>query len=199
MQYFEYGNIEMDYLKSKDNKLGQVIDSIGFVKRQVNPDIFDSLIASIISQQISTKAANTVNERLKNMVGKIGPESIYNTDTGDVQKCGMTMRKAEYIKGIADAAVEKSVDFDNLYKLSDKEIIKELTKLKGVGEWTAEMMLIHTFERPDVLSYKDLGIRRGMERLYSLEEISQSEFDLYKKRYSPYGTVASIYLWEVSK
>ena len=174
MQYFEYGNIEMDYLKSKDNKLGQVIDSIGFVKRQVNPDIFDSLIASIISQQISTKAANTVNERLKNMVGKIGPESIYNTDTGDVQKCGMTMRKAEYIKGIADAAVEKSVDFDNLYKLSDKEIIKELTKLKGVGEWTAEMMLIHTFERPDVLSYKDLGIRRGMERLYSLEEIGRA-------------------------
>lgn len=109
-------------------------------------------------------------------------------------------KKAEYIKRIANTAIDKSIDFNSLHKLSDKEIIKELVKLKGVGEWTAEMMLIHTFERPDVLSYKDLGIRRGLARLHSLEEdITKQEFDTYKKRYSPYGTVASIYLWELSK
>lgn len=70
--------------------------------------------------------------------------------------------------------------------------------LKGIGEWTAEMLLIHSLQRADVLSYKDLGIRRGIMRLYGLEELSKQEFNVYRKRYSPYGTVASIYLWEIS-
>lgn len=70
--------------------------------------------------------------------------------------------------------------------------------IKGIGEWTAEMILIHSLERPDLLSYKDLGIRRGIMRLHGLEELSKKEFETYRKRYSPYGTVASIYLWEIS-
>ena len=200
MHYYRYGQKEIDYLKSKDSKLGQVIDELGFIKREVNPDVFDSLIASIIGQQISTKAALTVTKQLKEMVGKISAETIYNARTEDIQECGMSMRKAGYIKGIADAAIERNLNFESLHRLSDEEIVKELVKLKGVGEWTGEMMLIHTFERPDVVSYKDLGIRRGIERLYGLEgDLSKEEFEEYRKRYSPYGTVASIYLWEVSK
>lgn len=200
MKYLKYGKKEIEYLKSKDKKLGKVIDRMEFIKREVNHDVFNSLISSIISQQISTKAAITVEERLIEKLGNITQDSIYKADIEDIRQCGMSMRKAEYIKGIAKAATYKTVDFDNLYKLSDGEIVKELIKLKGVGEWTAQMMLIHTFERPDVLSYKDLGIRRGIMRVYDLEdEISKEEFELYRERYSPYGTVASIYLWEVSK
>lgn len=200
MKYLKYGKKEIEYLKSKDKKLGKVIDRMEFIKREVNHDVFNSLISSIISQQISTKAAITVEERLIEKLGDITQDSIYKADIEDIRQCGMSMRKAEYIKGIAKAATYKTVDFDNLYKLSDGEIVKELIKLKGVGEWTAQMMLIHTFERPDVLSYKDLGIRRGIMRVYDLEdEISKEEFELYRERYSPYGTVASIYLWEVSK
>lgn len=75
----------------------------------------------------------------------------------------------------------------------------KLSKLKGVGEWTAEMPLIHSLERPDILSYKDLGIRRGLIKLYSLEELSKEEFETYRKRYSPYNTVASLYLWKISE
>lgn len=200
MKYLKYGKKEIEYLKSKDKKLGKVIDRMEFIKREVNHDVFNSLISSIISQQISTKAAITVEERLIEKLGNITQDSIYKADIEDIRQCGMSMRKAEYIKGIAKAATYKTVDFDNLYKLSDGEIVKELIKLKGVGEWTAQMMLIHTFERPDVLSYKDLGIRRGIMRVYDLEdEISKEEFELYRERYSPHGTVASIYLWEVSK
>ena len=100
----------------------------------------------------------------------------------------MSMRKAGYIKGIADAAISKEIDFDKLDNLSDEEVIKELTSLKGVGEWTAEMLLIHSLERPNILSFKDLG----------LADISKKEFEVYRRRYSPHCTVASLYLWEIS-
>lgn len=199
MQYYKYGKKETDYLKETDYKLGKEIDRIGIVKREVNPDIFDSLIASIVSQQISTKAAFTVKNRLIEQVGRITPETISKQDIENIQLCGMTMRKAKYIKNIAKAAVNKRIDLDNLNLLSDKEIINELVKLEGVGEWTAEMLLIHSFERPDVLSYKDLGIRRGLKKLYSLEDISKEEFEVYRKKYSPYNTVASLYLWKISE
>ena len=199
MKYFKYGNKEMDYLKERDPILGAAIDRIGFVKREVNPDIFSALISSIISQQISTKAAITVKNRLLELVGEIKPENIIKLDLEEIQKCGMSMRKADYINSIAEAVINKAVDLNNLNKLSDEEVIKELTKLKGVGEWTAEMLLIHSLQRPNVLSFKDLGIRRGLMRLYSLDHISKDEFEVYRNRYSPYNTVASIYLWKISE
>ena len=199
MKYFKYGNKEMDYLKERDPILGAAIDRIGFVKREVNPDIFSALISSIISQQISTKAAITVKNRLLELVGEIKPENIIKLDLEEIQKCGMSMRKADYINSIAEAVISKAVDLNNLNKLSDEEVIKELTKLKGVGEWTAEMLLIHSLQRPNVLSFKDLGIRRGLMRLYSLDHISKDEFEVYRNRYSPYNTVASIYLWKISE
>jgi len=199
MQYYKYGKKETDYLKERDSKLGREIDRIGIVKREVNPDIFDSLIASIISQQISTKAAFTVKNRLKESVGEITPETISKLDIKSIQLCGMTMRKAKYIKNITQAVVSKTINLDNLNLLSDEEIINELIKFEGVGKWTAEMLLIHSFQRPDILSYNDLGIQRGLKKLYSLEDISKEEFETYRKRYSPYNTVASLYLWKISE
>ncbi|MDR7869746.1 MAG: hypothetical protein RIN55_02720 [Tissierellaceae bacterium] len=199
MKYYKYGKEELDYLKEKDPILGEAIDRIGFVKRQVNPDIFESLISSIISQQISTKAALTVKMRLIDLVGEITPENIVSLDIESIQQCGMSMRKADYIKSTAESVVTKEIDLYNLDKLTDEEVVKELVKLKGIGEWTAEMMLIHSLQRPNILSYKDLAIRRGIMRLYSLEDLSKKEFEIYRNRYSPYNTVASIYLWELSE
>lgn len=168
------------------------------VKRETNPNIFSALISSIISQQISTKAATTVRSRFIELVGEITPENIYNSDLDSIQNCGMTLRKANYIKEAAKSILDEKIDLDRLHNLTDAEIIKELTKFKGVGEWTAEMLLIHSFQRPNILSYKDLGIRRGLARLYGLEDMSKEEFEIYRERYAPYCTVASIYLWEIS-
>ncbi len=198
MNYFKYGKKEIDYLTQKDKKLGLEIDRIGMIKRNIDSDIFSALISSVIGQQISTKAATTVTNRLLELVGELTPENLEKIEVELIQQCGMSLRKAGYIKGIANSAVRKEIDFENLYKLSDQEIIKELTTLKGIGEWTVEMLLIHSLERADVLSYKDLGIRRGIMRLYGLEELSKKDFESYRNRYSPYGTVASIYLWEIS-
>jgi len=198
LNYFKYGEKEINYLKSRDPILGAAIEKIGMVKRKVNPDIFSALISSIISQQISTKAAITVKNRFADLIGEIRAENILEFEVLDIQKCGMSMRKANYIKGIAEAAISNTVDFHRLDELDDKEVIKELTILKGVGEWTAEMLLIQSLERMDILSYKDLGIRKGMIKLYNLDGISKKEFEIYRKRYSPFATVASIYLWEIA-
>jgi 3-methyladenine DNA glycosylase/8-oxoguanine DNA glycosylase len=198
MQIFEYGQKEIDYLKSKDKKLGAAIEKIGIIERKVTPDPFEALISSVVGQQISSKAAVTVWNRLVELLGGITPESISEADISKIQGCGMSQRKAGYIKGIAEAAISGEVDFNQLYTLTDEEIIKKLSSLHGVGEWTAEMLLIFSLNRPDVVSYKDLAIRRGMMNLYGLKELPKEKFDKYKKRYSPQGSVASLYLWALS-
>ena len=199
MHYFEYGEKEIEHLKENDLILGRAIEEIGIIRRPVEPNIFISLISSMIGQQISNQAASTVKIRFQNLVGEITPENIMKVSTTEIQQCGMTMRKAEYIKGIAESAVQKVIDFENLKKLSDAEVIKELTQLKGVGEWTAEMLLIHSLNRPNVISYNDLAIRRGMKILYKIEDLPKKIFNQYKEKYHPYSTTASLYLWEISK
>ncbi|MGI6576481.1 MAG: DNA-3-methyladenine glycosylase family protein [Eubacteriales bacterium] len=198
MLIYEYGRQEINYLKSRDQLLGEAIDRIGMIEREINPDPFASLVSSIVSQQISGKAAETVWNRLCEMVGEITPESVAKINEPDLQSCGMSFRKAGYIKGIAEAAIKKIVDFDKLHSMPDDEVIRELTKLKGVGEWTAEMILIFSLGRPDIVSYKDFGIRKGMMKLYGISELTPSTFEHYRKVYSPYGTVASLYLWEIA-
>jgi methylated-DNA-[protein]-cysteine S-methyltransferase/DNA-3-methyladenine glycosylase II len=198
MPIFNYGTIEIEYLKSRDKKLGAAIDQIGIIKRETKPDPFAALVSSIVSQQISNKAAKTVWNRLQSLLEQITPESINNVEESVIQGCGMSNRKAGYIKGIANAAIRGQVDFHTLHTLPDEEIIKLLSSLSGVGIWTAEMLLIFSLDRPDVVSYRDLAIRRGMMKLYGLKELSPEQFKRYRKRYSPYGSVASLYLWELS-
>ena len=198
MQIFEYGHKEIDYLKRRDKKLGIAIEEIGMIKREITPDPFTALVSSVVSQQISKKAAETVWNRLYTKIGTITPGSIIQVDTSEIQGCGMSERKARYIKGIADAAVSGTVDFSTLHTLADGEIIKKVSSLHGVGVWTVEMLLIFSLCRPDVVSYKDLAICRGMMNLYGIKELSKENFERYRKRYSPYGTVASLYLWALS-
>ena len=198
MQIFEYGKKEIEHLKSRDQKLSALIDQVGLIRREIIPDPFVALISSIVSQQISNKAAETVWNRLLGLLGDISPERIAKASLEEIQACGMSMRKAGYIKGIADAALSGQVDFGALHRLPDEEVVGILSSLRGVGVWTAEMILIFSLCRPDVVSFRDLGIRRGMMKLYGLTELPKEKFEEYRRRYSPYGTVASLYLWELA-
>ncbi|KUO51936.1 MAG: DNA-3-methyladenine glycosidase [Desulfitibacter sp. BRH_c19] len=198
MPIFKYEQREIEYLKSRDRKLGAAIDKIGMLKREITPEPFTALVSSVISQQISNKAAETVQNRFSSLLGSITPESIAKVSLAEIQGCGMTVRKAGYIKGIANAAISGEVDFEELNTLTDEEIIKKLSALNGVGIWTAEMLLIFSLCRPDVVSYGDLAIRRGMMNLYGLKDLTKEKFNRYRKRYSPYGSIASLYLWELS-
>ncbi len=199
MHFFEYGPVEIDHLKRKDKKLGAAIDQIGMIRREVTPDIFTALIGSVLSQQISSKAAHTVRQRMSALLQHaITPQGIADAGLEAIQSCGMSRRKAAYITGIAEAALTGAVNFSTLPSLSDEEIITKLVTLHGVGIWTAEMLLIFSLRRPDVVSYGDLAIRRGMMNLYGLRELPKEKFERYRKRYCPYGSVASLYLWALA-
>jgi DNA-3-methyladenine glycosylase II len=198
MQIFRYGKDAISHLRKRDRKLGQAVDEIGMIRRDVTPDLFTALVASVASQQISAKAAETVWCRMEERFGTITPERIAAAPVEEIRQCGMSLRKAGYIKGIGDAVTGGRLDLDELRELPDGEVIVRLTALKGVGIWTAEMILIFSMERPDVLSWGDLAIRRGMMKLYGVERLERAQFERYRKRYSPYGSVASLYLWEIS-
>ena len=198
MPFFDYGPKEIAHLKRRDKKLGAAIERIGMIRREIRPEPFSALVSSVVSQQISKKAAATVWDRLSSRVGAIRPETIAGVSLAEIQSCGMSMKKAGHIQAIVTAAISGVLNFDSLPTFSDAEVIEKLSSLNGVGIWTAEMLLIFSLGRPDVVSYGDLAIRRGMMNLYGLKEHSREKFDSYRQRYSPYGSVASLYLWELS-
>lgn len=198
MPIFEYGHTEIDYLTMKDEMLGKAMKRIGMISRDTIPDPFEALISSIVSQQISKKAAASVWSKLQQLLVCITPETVNQADKDEIQKCGISFRKVTYIKGVAEASLANVVNFPMLNTLTDQEIITKLSSLYGVGVWTAEMILIFSLNRSDVVSYKDLAIRRGMMNLYGLTELPIEVFQKYRDAYSPYGSVASLYLWELS-
>jgi DNA-3-methyladenine glycosylase II len=198
MQLFKYGNAEIDHLKSRDRKLGGAIDRIGMIERQVIPDLFEALVHSVVAQQVSSKAAATVWGRLCGNLPDITPGKVASADVADIQQCGLSMRKARYIRGIGEAAVSGDLDLAGLREMPDARVIEKLSSLPGIGVWTAEMLLIFSLCRPDVVSWGDLAIRRGMMNLYGLQALSKMQFDRFRKRYSPCGSVASLYLWALS-
>lgn len=198
VEIFRYGQTEIEHLKRRDKKLGAAIEMIGVIKREIRPDPFAALIMSVVAQQISSKAANAIRARLHTLLEEIRPDRIAETDVSDMQKCGLSARKAEYIKGIADAAVRGEIDFSRLHEMADEDIIDQLSSLRGIGVWTAEMLLLFSLCRPDVVSWGDHAIRRGMMNLYGLKKLTKEQFERYRRRYSPYGSVASLYLWALS-
>jgi len=195
MEIFKYGSKEIDYLKAACPKLAAVIEEAGMLQRTVKPEPFKALVSSIVSQQISTKAADTVFERIGNLVGEMKAENFLAKTDEALQSCGLSFRKVGYIKGMCAAVASGELDFERLETLTDKEVIAELVKLNGIGEWSAEMFMIFTSQRPNILSYGDLIIRKAIMRLYDLEELSKKDFEKYRALYSPYGSVASMYLW----
>ena len=196
--FFIYGEKEIAHLKKADAALGAIIDKIGTIERRVIPDLFTALVNSIVGQQISTKAMGTVWKRFKKKFSQITPEVIANTPIEEIQQCGMSMRKATYIKDAANKIVDGELNIDELYTLLDDEVIKKLSALNGVGIWTAEMILIFCMQRPNIMSWGDLAIQRGLRMLHRHRKIDQKLFRKYKLKYSPYASVASLYLWEIA-
>ncbi len=196
--YFEYGQKETEYLKSKDKKLGEAIEKIGHIYRETDSDLFLSIIKQIVGQQISAPAFKTVWKRVEDKLVTIDAETICSISDEELQSCGLSFRKVNYIKDFAQKVKDGSFDVDKLSCISDEDVIKELSSLKGIGVWTAEMLLLFCMQRPDIVSFGDLAIIRGMRMLYRHRKIDREKFERYRRRYSPYGSVASLYLWAIS-
>ena len=158
--------------------------------------LYEELVESIIGQQLSGKAADTIFKRFLALYKNSGfpaPKVLLKTDTEKLRSAGMSYSKTSYIKNIAQAFVEKNLDINKLKKASDEEVIKTLTKIKGVGNWTAEMILIFTFKREDVFSLGDAGLRRAIKNLYKIEK----DADILKlsEGWRPKRSYACWYLW----
>lgn len=196
--YFAYGETECSYLRQKDKRLCAVIDRIGHIERAVDTDLFSSVVHHIIGQQISTKAQATIWCRCQDTLGEVNAEAILTAGVPKLQSLGMTFRKAEYITDFAEKVHTGAFDLESIWQKSDEEAIRELSSLKGIGVWTAEMILLFCMQRQDVLSCDDLAIQRGLRMVYHHRKIDRGLFEKYRRRFSPYGSVASLYLWAVS-
>ncbi|MDR3321323.1 MAG: DNA-3-methyladenine glycosylase 2 family protein [Synergistaceae bacterium] len=198
MDIFIYGENEVSYLKNRDKLLGSAIDQIGRIERGVHADLFAALVNSIVGQQISTKAQHTIWERMRTGLVEVTPVAILACSETALQSYGITFKKAAYIRGIAERVLDGRLDIGTLRAKSDDEICKELVRLPGIGVWTAEMLMLFSMRRPDILSYGDLAILRGMRMLYHHRKIPRPLFEKYRRRYSPCGSVASLYLWAIA-
>lgn len=198
-RYFEYGTDAVDYLKAKDKKLGAAIDAVGLVRREMDEDdLFSAIVHQIIGQQISTAAQATIWNRMRERLGEVTPSAVCAATEEGLQSCGITFTKARYIKSCAEKVASGQFDLDAVREMDDAEAIAALSSLEGVGVWTAEMLLLFCLGRPDILSYGDLAIHRGMRMVYHHRKVTREMFERYRCRYSPYGSVASLYLWAIS-
>lgn len=196
--YIEYGEKEIEYLKKRDKKLGEVMDKLGKIEREAQGELFPALVNSIVGQQISTKAWQTVWGRIVTSLKEVTPENIASLTDKELQSFGLSFRKVTYIKNAANCILSGTLNLETLNQMTDEEVCKKLIQLDGVGVWTAEMLMIFSMQRMDVLSYGDLAIQRGIRMLYHHKTVTKEMFERYRKRYSPYGTVASFYLWAIA-
>lgn len=201
-QYFVYGEKEIGHLKARDRRLGEAMDLIGPLRREVIPDLFEALIHAIVGQQISTKAQQTIWSRLRSALGSglgaITPRVIHETSEAHLQALGLSFRKVGYMKAAAAKILNRELDVEALRRMDEATLCAELSRLPGVGVWTAEMLMTFSLQRPHVMSFGDLAIHRGLRMLYRHRRIERALFEKYRRRYAPYATVAFLYLWAVA-
>lgn len=198
MAFFYYTDIETEYLKKKDKRLGAVIDQLGHLKREVFDDLFEALVYSIVGQQVSTKAQVTIWNRIRAHYGTVTPDAVAAAGPDALRGLGISGRKAGYILDAAQKIRTGELNLDALRSKSDAVVERELCALNGIGVWTAQMLMTFCMQRKNIMSFGDYGIRKGLRMLYHHREIDQKLFDKYYRRYSPYATVASLYLWEIA-
>jgi len=196
----KYSEIEK-VLQAKDAVLAKVIKSNG-LKIQPHPsvDIYLDLMNSIVSQQLSVKVARVIWKRFLDLFQNLypDPEAVLSFEISELRKVGLSNSKANYLQNVAEFSIKNNLSFESLQELSDDEIIKLLTQIKGVGKWTVQMILMFSMDRPDVFPVDDLGIQTKMKVIYQLEEEKK---ELKKKiteiaeNWKPYRTLASKHIW----
>lgn len=192
---FEIKIEDLNILKTKDPLLRKIIDKYGLIERTMDEDIFLSLISSIIFQQLAYSAAKAIWDRLNNLID-LTPKNIIDANEENLKSIGISNMKISYLKSLANAFINDGYDKLNWKELSNNEVIEKLVKIKGIGIWTAEMFLIFTLGRKNVISFNDLGIRNGIKKLYKLDELDVATFNDIINNYGEFLTIAGFYIWE---
>lgn len=183
-------------LSRRDPVLRRVIRDQAGKQVRFRDDAFFSLARSIVGQQISVKAAESVWGRLAEALGEVTPGAVARIDMDTLRACGLSARKAEYLGGLAERFVAPDFDPRRWHALSDADVIADLVRLRGIGRWTAEMFLIFHLRRPDVLPVDDLGLQKAVSLLYNGgDPLSRVALVGVAERWAPWRSVATWYLW----
>ena len=182
----------------KDKYIGPLIKKHGpcNIKPRNKSEYFESLVREIISQQLSGKAASTIYGRFKENVVDVTPVNILRKRDLTLRNCGLSYAKVSYVKDLAKKVEDDELELYNLKDLEDEKVIEELVKVKGIGKWTAEMFLMFSLARPDVFPVDDLGIRKGVQKLYN-KDLNIKEMGIIASRWKPYRTTVSWYVWKL--
>jgi DNA-3-methyladenine glycosylase II len=183
-------------LTTLDPKLGRLIATHGSLNRARPGTYFGNLTRSIVAQQLSVASSHAILERLRKATD-LEPARVLALTPEELRAVGLSRGKAGYIQDLAEHFVRDAAVFDHLDQLPDDQVIAELTSIKGIGAWTAQMFLMFTLARPDVFAPDDVGLQRAIVRLYGLTAApKRAELEELAERWRPYRTVASWHLWE---
>ena len=197
--FFHYDQAAVDHLARKDKKLAAAMQAIGPVRREVMPDLFQALMHAITGQQISMAAQRTVWGRLCGLLGEVTPQALLAQPQTALQALGLSARKVDYMRGIARQVVDGELDPARAWPLwRTPKSAAVLPPCAASASGRAEMLLLFSLQRSDILSYDDLAIRRGLRMLYRHKEMPRERFERYRRRFSPYGSLASLYLWAIA-
>jgi DNA-3-methyladenine glycosylase II len=185
------------HLKQSDPVLSEIIDRVGDYRIQFREPSFETLVRSIVYQQLSGRVASVIFGRLAGAAGgALTPEDILKLRPSRMRSLGLSAQKTAYIRELARHTRDGRVVFRELPALPDAEIIERLTQVKGIGVWTVHMFLMFALRRPNVMPVGDLGIRNAIRKAYDLPELPKpAEIEVMARRWHPYCTVASWYLW----
>lgn len=187
----------VEHLRKGDPTFGTVLDAVGPCTLRLRRDRFDTLVRSILSQQLSTAAARTIRNRLVDQIGIPRPDTLLALSDDEFRGCGVSLQKASYLRDLATRVGSGELPLGRLGRLSDEEVIERLISVKGIGRWTAQMFLIFSLGRPDVFPHDDLGIRNAIRRLYGFSEMpKRDEMDAVAVPWRPYASIACWYLWQ---
>ncbi len=191
-----FWSIAKKELKKKDERLGKIIDFYPKDFLFTKSDPFLTLSRSIVGQQISVKAAQSVWDKLELKIGKITTRKINKTHSNKLKSAGLSRQKVLYLKNLAKAFIHKEIKMNLWNDMSDEEIIIDLIKIKGIGRWTAEMFLIFNLCRADVFPLDDIGVIKGVSKLYNIKyPINRDQLIQIGNKWKPYRSVATWYLW----
>lgn len=195
----------LNHFKSSDPLIFEILKNVNLDNwigggKVSNDKYFVALCRGIVGQQLSSKAAAAIYKKFLTLFSSnesnVNPENILKFSDQSLRDVGLSWAKVSYIKDLAGKVQNCEVFLNDLHKLSEEEVTKELTRIKGIGTWTAEMFLMFTLKRPNIFSYKDLGLKNGIEKVYGIKNPTTSQITEIIKKWEPYKTFGSIALWQ---
>jgi len=186
------------HLRGADPRIRELIDARGSIRFRPTGRTYETLVESILSQQLNGKAASVITARVQDVLSSesFNPEALAKVSISRLRAAGVSTRKAQYMKDLAKKVVNGRIDLEALASLGDQEVQDRLDALRGIGPWTAQMVLIFSMGRPDVLPVDDFGIKSAVKEVYGLRAIPDADkITALAEPWRPYRTIASLYLW----